>query len=298
MGLLSYFNRQATPIDAMRPKVPPPVTDHVELDRNFVPIADDGEPDLAIGGVWGRKYGGWLDWPKVLDHERVVLLAEAQSGKTEEFKHTAAQLRDRGNAAFYATIEQLADGRFRLDPAERASFDAWQRDGQRAWFFLIPSMKRRLNRKKLDDALRQLAGEIGPAMGRANILVSCRVSDWKGKADRQTIREVLPLPNLPPAAPVPTSDPDAELLDAIFERKEAEQPKKKEDDENKKPDVVVRLVPLTDDQRRSFALAKGVRDIEAFMEAVERQGLDAWPNAQATWSNWCSTGKRTDNSER
>jgi hypothetical protein len=72
------------------------VPDYIELRRNFVPVAEGAEPDLAAGVLWGRKYGGWLEWPELLDHARVVLLAEAQSGKTEEFKHAAAGLRERG----------------------------------------------------------------------------------------------------------------------------------------------------------------------------------------------------------
>jgi hypothetical protein len=251
------------------------VSNYVDLNRNFVPVAEDAEPDVAIGQLWGRKYGGWLDWPELLDHARVVLLAEAQSGKTEEFKHAAAGLRDGGRAAFYATIEQLADGRFSLSPAERALFDSWKVGSDRAWFFLDSVDEARLNRKKFDDALRYIASEIGPALGRASVLVSCRVSDWKGKSDRRTILDILPVPKPAPApAPAPADDRDAALLDPIFDRKEPEQPKRSKE-EKKKPDLlVIQLVALTDEQRRSFAQANGVADIDAFMEAIERQGID------------------------
>jgi hypothetical protein len=118
--------------------------------------------------LWGRKYGGWLDWPEVLDHARVVLLAEAQSGKTEEFKHAAAGLRETGHPAFYATIEQLADGRLNLSPAERTLFDTWKAGSERAWFFLDSVDEARLNRRKFDDAAGRhlapdaFAGEVLP----------------------------------------------------------------------------------------------------------------------------------------
>ena len=49
------------------------MSNYVDLKRNFVPVAEDAETDLAIGSLWGRKYGGWLDWPELLDHARVVL---------------------------------------------------------------------------------------------------------------------------------------------------------------------------------------------------------------------------------
>lgn len=252
------------------------MSEYVDLKRSFVPVADDLEPEFAIGQLWGRKFGGWLNWPDVLNHPRVVLLAEAQSGKTQEFKNTTAELRDRGTPAFYATIEQLAEGRLNLSPPQRALFETWKAGADRGWFFLDSVDEARLNRKNFDDALQYLGAEIGAALARASILVSCRVSDWKGKSDRQTILDILPVPPPPPApAPPPAVDSDAALLDPIFER---EAPDKPEDtDRNKEqPDdlLVIRLVPLTDEQRRAFAQAKGVRDIDAFMGAIDQQGLD------------------------
>lgn len=249
---------------------------YVDLKRSFVPVANDAEPEFAIGQLWGRKYGGWLDWRDVLNHPRVVLLAEAQSGKTEEFKNTTAELRDRGTPAFYATIEQLAEGRLHLSPPQRALLETWKAGADRGWFFLDSVDEARLNRKKFEDALLYLGAEIGAALNRASILVSCRVSDWKGKSDRQTILDILPVPSSPPApAPPPAADPDAALLDPIFERDEPEKPKDNDKIEKKLDDLlVIRLVPLTDEQRRAFALAKGVRDIDAFMAAIDQQGLD------------------------
>ncbi|MES2196164.1 MAG: hypothetical protein V4517_17235 [Pseudomonadota bacterium] len=252
------------------------MSSYVDLKRSFVPVADDAEPEFAIGQLWGRKYGGWLDWPDVLNHPRVVLLAEAQSGKTEEFKNTTAELRDRGTPAFYATIEQLAEGRLNLSPPQRALLEAWKAGADRGWFFLDSVDEARLNRKKFEDALLYFGAEIGAALNRASILVSCRVSDWKGKSDRQTILDILPVPPpLPAPAPPPAADPDSALLDPIFERDEAEKSTGNDKIEKKPGDfLVVRLVPLTDEQRRAFALAKGVRDIDAFMAAIDQQGLD------------------------
>lgn len=61
---------------------------YIDLNRTFAPIGKDAEPDLAFGPRWGLKYGGWLTWKELLSRRRVVLLAEASSGKTEEFKNT------------------------------------------------------------------------------------------------------------------------------------------------------------------------------------------------------------------
>jgi hypothetical protein len=179
-----------------------------------------------------------------------------------------------GHPAFYATIEQLAAGRLNLSPVERTLFDIWKAGSERAWFFLDSVDEARLNRRKFDDALRHLVAEVGTELGRASVLISCRVSDWKGKSDRQTILDILPIPKpAPAAAPAPAVDRDAALLDPILERKGPE--KAKGEEANKKPDLLVlQLVPLTDEQRRVFAREKGIRDVDAFMNAIERQGLD------------------------
>ena len=165
----------------------------VDLNRSFVAIANDSESNLLIGRVWGRRIGGWLEWSDLLNYPRVVLLAEAASGKTEEFRHTASALRARGNRAFYCTIEQLADRELAasLDPAERAALTEWKSGTEVGWFFLDSVDEARLNRKRFEDALRRLADDLCPAMSRACVLVSCRISDWKGNSDRLALQRLL-----------------------------------------------------------------------------------------------------------
>jgi hypothetical protein len=54
----------------------------VELNRSFFPLHKDEQPSLDFGRVWGRKLGGWLEWKDLHERQRVVLLAEASSGKS------------------------------------------------------------------------------------------------------------------------------------------------------------------------------------------------------------------------
>jgi len=132
-----------------------------------------------------------------------------------------------------------------------------------------------LNRKRLKDALLRLAASIGPALGRAHILVSCRVSDWQGEPDRTTILSFLPLPKAaPPAAQ--GDDPDAALLDPIFAHEEQQGVSPEKDKTETVPELtVVRLVPLSEDQRRMLAQAEELPDVDTFLKAVELHGLDA-----------------------
>jgi hypothetical protein len=100
----------------------------VELQRSFISIRKDQEPTLEVGRVWGRKYDGWLGWSELHEHRRVVLLAEASSGKSSEFRNQTESLRAAGHPAFFVTIEELADHGFEtaLDPEGDTAFERWR----------------------------------------------------------------------------------------------------------------------------------------------------------------------------
>ena len=98
----------------------------VDLDRSFIRIEKDEEPNLDFGREWGRKIGGWLQWGDLLDRQRVVLLAEASSGKTEEFRNKAAALCAEDKAAFFVAIEELADAGLEMAPGDEALFARWR----------------------------------------------------------------------------------------------------------------------------------------------------------------------------
>ncbi len=84
------------------------MTDFVDLSRRFRDLAgaELDDPDLfaSLGG--GSLYGA-DGWPEVLRHRRVVLLAEAGSGKTREMQEQAARLHAGGRFAFFAALEDL-----------------------------------------------------------------------------------------------------------------------------------------------------------------------------------------------
>jgi hypothetical protein len=247
----------------------------VDLKRSFVPVKKDEEANLSIDHQWGQRYAGWLSWAGLLERKRVVLLAEALSGKSEEFKHAASGLRAKGSFAFDTTVENLVDQAFLVKPDEQAALDRWKGGDEVAWFFLDSVDEARLNRKRLKDALLRLAASIGSALGRAHILISCRVSDWQGESDRTTILSMLPLPKeAPPSAQ--SDDPDAALLDPIFAKEKQQRVRPKINETETEPDLtVVRLVPLSDDQRRVLVQSEELPDVDTFLKALEQHGLDA-----------------------
>lgn len=249
---------------------------YIDLNRCFIPIKKDEEVDLEVGRYWGKQIGGWFDWGELLNKHRVVILAEASSGKTAEFKGAADKLRNTGKAAFFIPIEDLADEGFEqsLDPNTASLFESWKHGFDEGYFFLDSLDEARLNRKKFEKALNKFAQAVSQSLPRCRIFISCRVTDWKGLEDYQAIKQLLPLPdhnNLPK----PEIDPEIALLAPLFKDRET----KKQNDEEKKANIndevaIVRLAPLDNEQQRTLAQDHGVEEITEFCHAIWQQGLE------------------------
>jgi hypothetical protein len=242
--------------------------------RSFAPLQKDQAPNL---GRWGRAYGGWVDWSGLLEHRRVVVLAEASAGKTWELKAQADRLNDAGNSGFFVRIDDLADGKIEdaLDPAHQERFGKWRREGNgEAWFFLDSVDEARLNRKSVEGALRRLAKDLGATLARARIVISCRASDWRVKEDPGLIRALLPIPPAPePEVSDDKVDPEAALLARVFPK--AEKRRETRIVVAAPEDIfVVQLMPLTSEDRRVIAVDAETPDVENFLTAIGRFGLD------------------------
>ncbi len=265
-------------LDSIKANASENPTAFVELNRWFVPIEKDREPNLDIGRAWGRKVAGWLDWADLRNCRRVVLLAEAHSGKSEEFRHQAESLSSDGKAAFYLRIEELADQGFdaALEPNAANHFQEWRHGAGQGWFFLDSVDEARLNGKSLDTALKRFTRALDESLERARVFISCRVSDWRGRDDRSLIERRLPA--FETAVEPPTSqEKNSSLLSPIFGADDTN-PILKQDRSNRSPTelVVVQLVPLSTEQARILAEARGVANISAFVKAIEHSGFDAF----------------------
>lgn len=251
----------------------------IDLNRSFVPLAKDQEPNLEIGRLWGGRFSGWLDWEQLRQRRRVILLAEAASGKTEEFRHQCDVLRAAGSPAFFLRIEELADQgtEAALDGDSVKLLETWLAGSGEAWFFLDSVDEARLNRKSFDTALKRFARDLGTGLERAHVYVSCRVTDWKGVEDRTTYTRYLPAWKKPITPPVKEPDDYSALLDPIFKDKASSRPSKPDNTDEQLDDLtVVQLVPLSSDQYRSLAAETGVTNVDAFVDAITKQGLEAF----------------------
>jgi hypothetical protein len=248
-----------------------------DLERSFVPIRTDKESSLDLGRSWGHTYGGWLNWSEILNRPRVVILAEASSGKSAEFLAQAEKLGAGGKFAFFIRIEELVDQGLEsaLSPRDSGAFQLWRSGADDGWFFLDSVDEARLNRKSFHTALNRFAREVGSSLERAKVLISCRVSDWKGGEDRELISRLLPAWER--AKTSEQSTDKSPLLDPIFSKKNHPSTRESQQQDQKPNELLVaQLAPLTTDQYRAFALHLGVSDVAAFVKGVEQNGLDAF----------------------
>ena len=81
---------------------------HIELDRQFFPWGEGefSDPDVVL--QLGRS-ADLLTWGKISARRRVVIMAEAGSGKTAEMREQARLRKEAGQFAFYATVEDVGE---------------------------------------------------------------------------------------------------------------------------------------------------------------------------------------------
>jgi len=242
-----------------------------QIDRVFAPVSADTDITPELIQAWGRQVTGALGWEELLEKWRVVVLAEADSGKTREFEEQVKRRREEGDFAFFGRIELIADNGLvdLLSREDTERFKAWLATTETAWFFLDSVDEAKLTRKSLTLALTRFARDLGPAYDRARVVISCRGSDWDA-ADLAHFETELPAP-LPAEADGLEDDEDA-----LFAVLPSDIPNAV--DQTPRPAVrprpeIVRLVDLTLEQRRAFVVAEGVTDPDAFDAAIARQGL-------------------------
>src|SRR5262249_50607818 len=243
---------------------------HIELNRTFWPLGDGEEYDpdtLRAKAQFGLHL---MHWSNLLTMMRVVILAEAGTGKTHELRETARRLHRESKAAFFCHIEDLAtDGLEKaLSEGNGEEVKNWLAGDHDAWFFLDSVDEARLtNRRYFEKALRELAHALGAATSRAHIFITARVSDWMATSDLVLVKDTLPPPSGRDTVDLQRAEQNIATPDAETEVKPAE--KGTQDDVQ-----VVQLAPLTADQMRQFAAGKGVQDVAAFMNAITRADAD------------------------
>lgn len=239
----------------------------VALDRRFYEWREDAD------GLAHSRYraaaglsDGMLGWPDLLAKRRVVILAEAGSGKTEELTEQACLQTAAGKFAFYATVQDVGrDGlESALRPADRARLNAWRSSSESGWFFIDSIDEAKLDNIRLERALRQIANGIVGAEGRAHIVLSGRHTDWEFARDARQLNEELPLPLESVAEPVPPLD---ELIRRVLRHEKPPEPTPAE------TPLIVVMAPLDADKVRAYAAAKNAPELDGLIDAIQASNL-------------------------
>lgn len=205
-----------------------------------------------------------MGWNDLLGKSRVVVLAEAGAGKSTELRSTAARLKAEGRTAFFVTVQAIGRRGFRgaLLRQGAADLDAWLTSDGPAWFFIDSIDEGKWDQTRFDEAVAEIADGVAGGEGRCHIVFSGRYHDWDHAVDLATLVERLPV-TVVDVSPPPSPD---EILEKALRNVTVEPPKPPPG-----PDVVI-LAPLDADRVRRYARAKGVSDLDGFLQAIEEGG--------------------------
>uniref|UniRef100_UPI0040574C7E hypothetical protein n=1 Tax=Candidatus Electrothrix sp. TaxID=2170559 RepID=UPI0040574C7E len=249
----------------------------IELNRRFRDITEEELENPELLFSFGESFldSTTDDWAKLLESSRVVLLAEAGSGKTEEMNEQVNRLKSEGKHAFYADLASLDQESLPdlLSADDEYAFTAWKKEHDTpAWFFLDSVDELKLTQGKLKRAINRFAKDVYGLLDRVYVIISCRPSDWKFDLDLEVVQKVLPITSTAQNSVDLTGE---ELFLAPFRRDEERQ-QKEEDKSAEETDVVrtVIMLPLMPSQIEMYSSSCGVEDAETFMEEIQRQ--EAW----------------------
>jgi hypothetical protein len=256
---------------------------HVELDRRFVdfdPQARGELDDLSLSIL--RSFLASKTWNDIPSNRCTVIIAEAGAGKTAELRHQATTLRAKGEHAFFCPLELLAMRAFdkSLEIGTAAELRDWQHGDRRGYFFLDSVDEARLaSAKDFEHAVLNLVEAIEQHKDRSTIVLSTRPHAWHAYADRDLLARRL---GLAPASTLPAlpSEHDTDSAADVL-GDDAELETTGGDGETQPAIQIVQMAPLSEQQVRLFAAARGITDVDAFMDAIERADADVFATRPA-----------------
>lgn len=259
------------------------MTEFIDLQRQFRDVSEDMElaETEQLVSLSEYEYGLHFGWSELLKSKRVILLAEAGSGKTREMKEQAKCLVQDGRFAFFVALESLDREPITgiLSPADAERFRRWKAGGQEpAWFFLDAVDELKLTFGKLDRALNRFVRDLDGLLGRARVIISCRPSDWRPLIDEAEVEKRLPVPQR--GGDVPSQSPEDAFVQVLRRDLGHMSPAPDEDEDPADRDTVrsVAMLPMNNKQIRLFVEGSGLSDAAAFLAEVHSQ--NAWTFAR------------------
>ena len=288
------------------------MTKFIDLDRRFREPTDEELGDVGRFGFLNSYdfQPGVFGWSKLRTYSRVILLAEAGSGKTEEMKEQTKKLTKEGLFAFFAELallntKSLADS----SPLEgknvlKKRLRKWKSDGKApAWFFLDAVDELKLTAGKLDQALKRLSEDIDGHLHHARVIISCRPSDWRPDRNLATVRHWLPVPQ--GHGDISARSSEEVFLDSLKQNQDinifqAEKSTASQDTTLQ----TVEMLPMSGEQIERFVKQYGMNEHAAFLEEVFKQKVWSFAHRPLdliqlidTWNDSKHLGTRAEQHE-
>jgi hypothetical protein len=157
-------------------------TNPIPLDRQFVRWDGEGAIDADLARYL-EGLGNNFDWDTLVERRRVVILAEAGSGKSTEFREQARLMSEQGRSTFITTLQKIgqrAGLQAALGQSEWRRFEQWQATGDPCWLFLDSVDEAKRADFTLFDILTDVADAIDGFSARVHNLRSARREDHLG----------------------------------------------------------------------------------------------------------------------
>jgi hypothetical protein len=237
----------------------------VDLQRTFS-IPKDQDEDNFDWGYYLDQGSGKLTWKILHEKHVVVVVGEAGIGKTIEFKNEVQRLQEEGKAAFFIELNQLVnldDWGLALGPSATA-YAQWQASSKDGYFFLDAVDEARLtSHAAFKKALTVALMSLNQHLGRVQIAISSRLTDWSIDEVRATVDELFVIP-IEAACRTANVGPESE-----FNNKEPTV-QVKQPTSNIRPEAfVVSLDPLSRSEASKLAEAFSVVDAPTFWAAID-----------------------------
>jgi hypothetical protein len=170
---------------------------YIDLNRSFTPIPRghewNEEEDTLLLAFEEFGLSENQKWDQLLSLPRVVILAEAGTGKTKEIQATTDRLRKEKKSAYCLNLDYLGPNfQNSFERGTEAEFESWLSSEEEGWFFLDSVDEAKLIApRNFKNAIRSFGNRLGQGLQRAHIFITSRLTEWYPQSDLALVKESL-----------------------------------------------------------------------------------------------------------